>query len=85
MDVRNDLHKGLVHKRALRHPDLSTNIGSPLRSVEKPLGLLRRAHGMPRRVATRLDRRDRRIVLGGSRSPAISLPRPDPCAELRRA
>ena len=27
-------------------PDLSTNIGSPLRSVEKPLGLLRRAHGM---------------------------------------
>jgi hypothetical protein len=38
MDVRNDLHKGLVHKRALRHPDLSTNIGSRLRSVEKPLG-----------------------------------------------
>ena len=68
MDVRNDLHKGLVHQRALRHPDLSTNIGSPLGSVEKPLGWW-----LPnaRRAATSRDQvasPQSPMVLGGSRS-----------------
>jgi hypothetical protein len=76
MDVRNNLHKGLVHKRALRHPDLSTNIGSPLRSVEKLVGLRCRAHGTRRRVATRVASRDRRIASGGTRSLDGSLGRP---------
>jgi hypothetical protein len=36
MDVRNNLHKGLVHKRAARQPDLSTNNAVANRNVEKP-------------------------------------------------
>jgi len=86
MDVRNDLHKGLVHKRARRYPDLSTNIGSPLGSVEKPPDCGTELHSRQRRVATR----GWVAAIAGSywadlgRS-AVSSPRPDPCAELRRA
>jgi len=81
IDVRHDLHKGLIHQLAARQPNLSTNVQAPWRSVEKSRSAgwraqarLRRGRNQADELAVVMSRRDEIT----RRAPAVSCSRTAP-------